>query len=167
MDIRKLRGINDRELAPRPDVFVSALNCDSSDPFQIWNLLALEPTGTWYLMESVETGECMQLVGECQPSGNLYDIVTGDCDPTNTKAFWGLSGIGEIVNFECFRSNWETNTFLHSTPDIFLEAECSFNKGVGTIDYLDLSSHSADSEDQAQNYWVIYPKTFGDLVTPP
>ena len=163
-EIRKLRGNDSRALAPTDSVFVTALNCDTTDPFQIWNMISLEPTGTWYLFESVETGECMQLVGICTPDGSLYDIAMGDCDENNFKAFWGFTGIGEIVNYECFRSNWESETFFHSTPDIFLEAECG---NTGGIDRLDLSSHSADSADQAQNVWIAYPKSFGDITLAP
>lgn len=164
--IRKLRGNGERELSSRADdVFVTALNCDSNDPYQIWNLLSLEPSGTWYLMESAETGECMELVGVCDPDGTLYDIqmTNGGCDPANTKSYWGLAGVGEIVNFECLRSNRESDTLYHSTPDIFLEAQCG---NTGGMDYLDLSSHSGDSQDMAQNYWAIFPKTFGQVVTP-
>lgn len=162
--VRKLRTDTARQLGPRSnDVFVTALNCDTTDPFQIWNLLSLEATGTWYLFESAETGECMQLVGVCNPDGTLYDIEMGPCEYSNFKAFWAFTGVGEIVNFECLRSNWESETFFHSTPDIFLEAKCS-NKGG--MDYLDISSHSADSLDQAENSWVLYPKSFGSITQP-
>lgn len=154
--IRHLRE-NDRKLSPRKDIFVTALNCDVHDPFQIWNLISLEPTGTWYLFESAETGECMQVVGQCNPDGSLYDIELGPCEEDNPKAIWAFTGLGEIVNFECFRSNFESDNLYHSTPDIFLEAECSNRGGV---DRLDLSSHSAESEDQAQNFWVLFPKIF-------
>jgi len=148
-----------RELTPK-DVFVTSLNCDASDPYQIWDLISLDPSNTWYLIKSHETGECMQVIGTCHPAGSLYDIETGPCDTNNMMAVWAFTGVGEIVNFECFRSNWESDTLLHSTPDIFLEAECG-----NTIkkDKLDLSSHSADSEDQAQNVWVLYPKTFAEV----
>ncbi len=159
-----LRADAARELGHHDnDVFVTALNCDANDPYQIWNLLSLEATGTWYLFESAETGECMQLVGVCNPDGTLYDIEMGPCDSSNFKAFWAFTGIGEIVNFECFRSNWESETFFHSTPDVFLEAKCS---NRGGIDYLDISSHSHDSMDQAENAWVLYPKTFGSIAPP-
>ena len=162
--IRNLRAVgSERRLDPN-DVFVTAFNCDPADPFQIWNMVSLEATGTWYLFESAETGECMQVVGVCEPDGTLYDIEMGPCDPTNFKAFWAFTGIGEIVNYECFRENWEVETYHHSTPDIFLEASC---KNTGGIDYLDLSSHSADSIDQAENTWVLWPKALGDIVPAP
>lgn len=46
--LRHLRAEDEaRELSPGADVFVNALNCDTNDPYQIWNLLSLEPTGTW------------------------------------------------------------------------------------------------------------------------
>ena len=158
--LRKLRGENtSRGLAPTK-VFVTALNCAAADPFQVWNLLSLEPTGTWYMFESAETNECMQLVGECSPDGSLYDIAMGPCSSNNPKAIWAFSGIGEIVHFDCMRSNFESDTYIHSTPDIFLEAECS---NRGGIDVLDLSSQSADSEDQAQNTWILYPASFDAL----
>ena len=158
--LRPLRRHTDRELSGLyNDVFVTALNCDASNPYQIWNLLALEPTGLWYAMESAETGQCIQIFGECNPDGTLDDIEMGPCDVADTKTYWGVTGVGEIVNYECLRSNWEQNDLLyHSTPDIFLEATCSHTGGK---DYLDLSSHSEDSKDMAENYWVIYPKTFG------
>jgi hypothetical protein len=54
-----------------------------------------------FLFESAETGECMQLVGVCEPNGLKYDIEMGPCDPSNGKAFWAFTGIGEIVHFEC------------------------------------------------------------------
>lgn len=158
LPIRHLRENDiDRALSPRKDVFVTALNCDVNDPFQIWNLVSLEPTGVWYLFESAETGECMQVVGVCNPDGSLYDIEMGPCDIINPKAIWGFTGIGEIVNFECFRSNFESENFFHSTPDIFLEAECG---NQGGVDKLDLSSHSAESDDQAQNVWILFPRFF-------
>ncbi len=43
----------------------------------------------------------MQLVGTCEPNGLLYDIEMGPCDASNGKAYWGFTGIGEIVHFEC------------------------------------------------------------------
>ena len=162
---RKMLRADTRELSHRDnDVFVTALNCDSTDPYQIWNLRSLEPTGTWYLFESAETGECMQLVGVCNPDGRLYDIEMGSCDCTNFKAFWAFTGVGEIINFECTRSNWESETYVHSTPDIYLEAECS---PKGGIDYLDMSSDSSSSRDTAENYWVLYPKSFGSIPAEP
>ena len=149
-----------RALGKAKDVFVNALNCDATNPNQIWNLLSLEPSGNWYLFESAQTKECMQLVGDCNPAGSLYDIQMGPCDYGNPKGIWAFTGVGEIVNFECLRSNYESDTLFHSTPDIYLEAECS-NKGGK--DYLDLSSQSADSEDQAQNFWILYPASFNML----
>ena len=43
----------------------------------------------------------MQLVGSCDTNAKFYDIAMGPCDPSNEKAFWAFSGIGEIVHFEC------------------------------------------------------------------
>eukprot|EP00934_Nitzschia_sp_Nitz4_P005741 Nitzschia sp. Nitz4//scaffold133_size116822//18521//19437//NITZ4_003794-RA/size116822-processed-gene-0.50-mRNA-1//-1//CDS//3329535357//5731//frame0 len=157
-----LRGV--RALSPAPDVFVTSLDCSPEDSFQVWNLLSLEPTGVWYLFESTATGECMQVVGQCSPDGSLYDIEMGPCDADNSKAIWGLTGVGEIVNFECFRSNYESDTLYHSTPDIFLEASCG---NTGGRDRLDLSSNSADSIDQAENTWVFFPKALAMLPANP
>lgn len=144
---RRLGGsdpFKSRILSPK-EVFVTALNCDADDPYQIWNLISLEPTGIWYLFESAETGECMQVVGQCTPDGSLYNIEMGPCDATNSKAIWGFTGIGEVISYECFRSNWESDNLYHSTPDIFLEGKNfmhGYSNNYGTLSPVNSPMHS-------------------------
>ena len=77
---KKLTTKESKRRSKSNDVFVSSLNCDANNPFQIWDLISLENTGTWYLFMSVATNQCMQLVGECHPDGSRYDIEMGPCE---------------------------------------------------------------------------------------
>ena len=79
LETKQLGTKQSKRLSKSNSVFVSSLNCDAKNPFQIWNLKSLENSGTWFLFESVATEECMQLIGECNPDGSRYDIEMGPC----------------------------------------------------------------------------------------
>jgi hypothetical protein len=158
------------------EAFIQTAFCEPSSDSVIWDLESLESSGTWFLFKNkgIESqrngfqGPCLQLQGPCfEEDPTVLDIDTfpenddldgvdhkitfGECDEKNGKAVWGLVG-GHIINFECF-----INRDMKDTPDVLLEAPCSDGDDMTSAD---LSSLGDDSEEAAEVYWVLFPKSF-------
>lgn len=137
--------------------------CDRTDETEIWNLLSLEKSQTWYRFENEECDECMTLT-YCDSFSN---VIMAPCDDTDPYQVWGYVG-GNIVPWECY-VNQATGG---DTPDLLLEANCPTwtpaNSG-GTYDpsttfptdqFVDLDSFSSDSDDFADAFWMLIPVKF-------
>ena len=152
-----------RQLRSENDIKVDVLGCDTDNENQIWNLLSLEPSNTWFHFESEATGECLVTTGE----GCDSDVLMGECDTSKSGApsVWGYVG-GEIISYDCFISGYQ-----QTDPEAFLKTTCraatfnpsattnsqTFAPGNVTLDSQTTSDSADGAIEFGARYWLTIP----------